>query len=266
VDLHGTARSRLWSLLSGAARCVRYRKRAWARRALVWFKKASPALEGSTVDRYLETLEPLGLPVFLRDPALYFSAGETLSKEWEDRLGPGPFVALAPGALHATKRWPPEYFARAGDQAAQALAGPGGPLPIVLLGAPADVPAAEETLRHLHGPAQSLAGQTTLRELMLILKRCAVLFSNDSGAMHMAAALNIPLVALFGPTVEAFGFFPGGARVRVLERVGLDCRPCSLHGSDRCPQGHFKCMRDTSPQEAAQAAVDLARTTTGAAL
>ena len=66
--------------------------------------------------------------------------------------------------------------------------------------------------------------------------------------MHLAAAVGTPVVALFGPTVAEFGFVPAGPGHTVLERR-LDCRPCSVHGGPRCPLGHFRCMKETAPEE-----------------
>ena len=69
--------------------------------------------------------------------------------------------------------------------------------------------------------------------------------------MHMATAVGTPVVALFGPTVRQFGFFPYRARALVLERE-LPCRPCSYHGGPACPLGHHRCLRDISPDEVAR--------------
>jgi heptosyltransferase-2 len=65
--------------------------------------------------------------------------------------------------------------------------------------------------------------------------------TNDSGPMHIAVAMNTPTVAIFGPTVPEFGFSPLGERDRVIERE-IECRPCSLHGNDRCRDNGFRCM------------------------
>lgn len=252
LDLHDTVRSRVWSWLSGAPRRVRYDKRAADRRRLVWTKRVSPRLAGSVVDRYLETLVPLGVPSSDRVPKLFLGAEDRLPESLEKRLGPGPFIALAPGALHATKQWPGDRFAAAADRLAEGR-------PVVVLGTRADARAAEEVLKALTSPAQSFVGQTSLREMMLILRRCDLLLSNDSGAMHVAAALDVPTVALFGPTVKSFGFFPVGARTAVVEVAGLECRPCSVHGSKKCPLGHFRCMKDVTVDQVVVAAQALLR-------
>lgn len=250
IDLHGTFRSRLWSLVAGAPRLVRYDKRASARRWLVWTKQVSPRLAGGVVDRYLETLIALGVPPAGRLPKLYLGLEERLSDPLEKRLGSGPFIAVAPGALHTTKQWLPERFAETADRIS-------GGRPVVLLGSAADSSAVECVLRYLKSPAQSVVNQTTLREMMLVLQRCALLLTNDSGAMHVAAALGVPTVAVFGPTVKPFGFFPVGAWASVIEARGLDCRPCSLHGSNTCPRGHFRCMKDVAVDQVVASAQKL---------
>jgi len=74
--------------------------------------------------------------------------------------------------------------------------------------------------------------------------------------MHMATGVGTPIVALFGPTVRQFGFFPYRARSEVLERA-LDCRPCSVMGGARCPMGHHRCLVDISPEDVLGAAARL---------
>jgi len=76
--------------------------------------------------------------------------------------------------------------------------------------------------------------------------------SGDTGVMHMATGVGTPVVALFGPTVAQFGFFPYRAPAAVLERA-LDCRPCSATGTAACPLGHHRCLADITPEEVAAA-------------
>jgi heptosyltransferase-2 len=81
-----------------------------------------------------------------------------------------------------------------------------------------------------------------------LLQRCRLLLSNDSGLMHMATALRVPVIAIFGPTVQEFGFYPFQARAQVIS-AALSCRPCSTKGSLHCPRGHHHCMQQvTVPQ------------------
>ena len=79
-----------------------------------------------------------------------------------------------------------------------------------------------------------------------MIRRSEVLISGDTGVMHMATGVGTPVVALFGPTVRQFGFFPYRSASSVVE-LQLPCRPCSAHGSRRCPLGHHHCMRQIVP-------------------
>ncbi|HEX9894642.1 MAG TPA: glycosyltransferase family 9 protein, partial [Gemmatimonadales bacterium] len=83
-----------------------------------------------------------------------------------------------------------------------------------------------------------------LRASAALIERATVLVTNDSAPLHLAGAVGTPVVALFGPTVPAFGFGPTGAADRVVEVSGLACRPCSTHGPMVCPLGHHRCMID----------------------
>ena len=86
-----------------------------------------------------------------------------------------------------------------------------------------------------------------------LLGRASVLVTNDSAPLHLATAVGTPVVAIFGPTVPAFGFGPRGFRDRVIEHPSLPCRPCSAHGPHVCPLGHHRCMRELSIDEVAAA-------------
>jgi ADP-heptose:LPS heptosyltransferase len=73
---------------------------------------------------------------------------------------------------------------------------------------------------------------------------CTLVMSNDTGLMHLAAARKRKVVAIFGSTVKQFGFFPYGTENLLVENAGLACRPCSHIGLQKCPEGHFRCMKD----------------------
>lgn len=94
---------------------------------------------------------------------------------------------------------------------------------------------------------KNYTGSLSLSELVEKIGLCDVLVTNDSGLMHIASGLNVPIVAIFGPTVKEFGFFPRSKAI-IIEKQ-LSCRPCHLHGGNACRQRHFKCMRDISVKE-----------------
>ena len=164
-----------------------------------------------------------------------------------------PLVALAPGSVWATKRWP------AYDGLAQRLA-EGGLLRdgrIVVIGGAADAPhaaAIADALAVLGAPAPiDATGRLSLLASAALIGRATVLVTNDSAPLHLASAMNTPTVALFGPTVPAFGFGPlADARV-VLGHEGLTCRPCDAHGPTQCPLGHWRCMRELDVERVAGA-------------
>ena len=99
-------------------------------------------------------------------------------------------------------------------------------------------------------PVIDLIGQTPLLELAAYLDCCTVVVSNDTGPMHIAAALNKPIVVLYGPTTPALGFSPYGVTWEEAS-VALACRPCHAHGPQRCPKSHWRCMLDLSVDQVA---------------
>ena len=164
-----------------------------------------------------------------------------------------PLIALAPGSVWATKRWP-SY-----DALASALVSRLPDYRVVVIGAGGDAPlaAAISAAVHQRGgrPVIDATGQLSLLGSAALLSRCAVLATNDSAPLHLASAMNTPTVALFGPTVPAMGFGPLAERHAVLGRDELTCRPCSAHGGQACPLGHWKCMRDLEPGMVAERVV-----------
>ncbi len=144
----------------------------------------------------------------------------------------GRFAVLAPGARWGTKRWP------GFGELAAAL-----PLPVVVIGGPEDQALAAAVAALAPAPAASAVG-LGLGPVAGLIARSAVVVSNDSVALHLAGGLGRPAVALFGPTVPAFGFGPLGAADAIVEHPGLPCRPCSPHGPATCPLGHHRCLRD----------------------
>jgi len=159
------------------------------------------------------------------------------------------FVALAPGSIWGSKRWP-HYGELAGPLAAQA--------PVVVVGGPEDAALGEEIVRAVEGSqgrsrAANACGKLTLRQSAALIGRAELLVTNDSAPLHVATAMGTPIVAVFGPTLPEFGFGPLRSGDVALGVAGLACRPCSRHGPPRCPLGHHRCMRDLAPDVVATA-------------
>lgn len=167
-------------------------------------------------------------------------------------LGPAAagslLVALAPGSVWATKRWP--YF----PDLARELARLGQ---IVVVGSEADRDLAIEIVGATKGQAIDATGRLPLLASADLIGRSAVLVTNDSSPLHLASAMNTPTVAVFGPTVPEFGFGPLAERAIVAGNPGLTCRPCDRHGPQRCPLGHWRCMREITPDIVARLTRDL---------
>jgi heptosyltransferase-2 len=154
-----------------------------------------------------------------------------------------PLVALAPGSVWATKRWP-HYPALA-----RLLAGSAR---IVVTGGKDDAPLAREISAAAGAEnVVDATGQFTLLASAELIGRMRVIVSNDSAPLHLASAMGTPTVAIFGPTVPAFGFGPLAARSSIVEDDLLACRPCDRHGPRRCPLGHWKCMLQQAPEHVA---------------
>ena len=155
----------------------------------------------------------------------------------------GDMVAIAPGSIWNTKRWPKEHFV----ELSRLLAHAGHR--IALIGGKPDAPLCEEIMKSLGQVAAiNAAGALTLLQSAELIRQSRVLVSNDSAPMHLAVAVGTPVVAIFGATVPEFGFAPLGKHDRVMETRGLPCRPCSIHGGDNCPIRTFDCMWQISPQ------------------
>ncbi len=251
IDLHGNMRSFLVRLVTGAPKTVRVEKNSFARWFLVVFKQSSASLKKSVREKILECLPPLDIPLASTDTQLYpMHPGGVLSSLSIDPAA--RLIGLAPGAKHATKRWKPEFFAQVANQLGQRTKSM-----ILILGDKSDQAVADQVSRLVTVPHKNLAGWTNLNELMAVVSTLSLLVTNDSGLMHMGEALKIPLVALFGPTVREFGFAPYRDSSRLLECADLSCRPCSLHGEDRCPLQHHRCMEQLRPEPVLSAAENL---------
>jgi len=154
-----------------------------------------------------------------------------------------PLVALAPGSVWATKRWP-HYPALASALAGRAR--------LLVIGGHDDAPLAREIIAAAGGEgAVDATGRLTLLASAEAIGRARVIVSNDSAPLHLASAMGTPTVAVFGPTVPAFGFGPLAVGSAIVEDDMLACRPCDRHGPQRCPLGHWKCMLEQSPARVA---------------
>lgn len=150
-----------------------------------------------------------------------------------------PFVALAPGSAWGTKRWP--YYVELAKRLAADYR-------IAIIGSKEDSTIAAEITDAL--PPDTVINAVGILPLLAsaeLIGRAQAIVTNDSAPQHLASAMGTPTLTIFGPTVPEFGFGPLAERNAVAGHAKLSCRPCDRHGPERCPLGHWRCMRELTP-------------------
>ena len=150
-----------------------------------------------------------------------------------------PFVALAPGSAWGTKRWP--YYPELAKRLVEDYR-------IAVIGSKADTALAAQIMDGLP-PERVISGiGLPLLASAELIGRARTIVTNDSAPQHLASAMGTPTLTIFGPTVPEFGFGPIAERHAVAGHESLSCRPCHRHGPQRCPLGHWRCMRELTPE------------------
>ncbi len=244
IDLHNSLRSNIHKLLIYSSRRHTYNKAAYARRAFLLKKIRNPVLDKDVIERYLGAIKDAGLKTKYVSPRIYLTGGE---EEQAKRLTQREnYIAIAPGAKWKTKQWIEEYYCSLTVKIVRDLG-----VDVVLVGDKND----EEVCRNIvYGSGilkrhiVNLAGKTSVRILSAVLKKAKVSVTTDSAPLHIGRAVESKVVAIFGPTVKEFGFQPREQNACVLEK-DMDCRPCSLHGSNKCRFKDKACMKRIEPYE-----------------
>ena len=216
VDLHASPRSRVLCRGLGAP-VSRVRRYDWQRRMRVAFK--TRRVLPTVVKRYAETagVDPVPLP-------------------WIpiERAASPTDLVLIPHALHATKCWPREYYARLAQE---------WPGEVVALGGPGEQAQMDALVRESAGAVRGIC-ERGFEGALDAFSRARWVVGGDTGLVHLAAACGVEVLGIFGPTTSSDGFW--NARHQSVE-ASLACRPCSLHGGPGCPLGDHLCMREIQP-------------------
>jgi heptosyltransferase-2 len=243
LDLHGSLRSRALRALA-PGRWSTYPKHRVARTLLIRTKRNHYRDRRPVPERYFSAARDLDVHPDGAPPDFFLGAEADLeASAWLANSGLAadrPLVVVAPGAAHATKRWPLEHWRALLSQIVSAGSS------VAVVGGPGDVRLGASLAAAGHGQVASAAGTFGLQTTGALLRRAAAAVSGDTGVMHMATGVRTPVVALYGPTVQAFGYFPYTKQAAVLE-LPLSCRPCSSQGSARCPLGHHRCLLEIRP-------------------
>ncbi|MBI5854670.1 MAG: lipopolysaccharide heptosyltransferase II [Nitrospirae bacterium] len=245
VDLQGLFRSGVMARLSGAPVRLGFADAREGSPLFYSHRVAVPSPDMHAVDRYLLVAEALGAPR-PSTPRFRLSIPRTDDEAVNLLLtrrgitSDRPWIAMNVSARWPTKCWPIQSFAKLIDQLNEAGIGP-----VVLFGAPSEREAADAVSRLMAQQPISLVGQTGIGLLPALLRKAAVLVTNDSGPMHVAAAVGTPVVAIFGPTSPA-RTGPYGASHQVL-RAGIPCSPCF---SRRCTNvSQLECLTAIAPSD-----------------
>ena len=265
VDMHGQFRTAMFVLASGAPVRIGFdrprasvwdasprsfpaeaRKHAWqGAREGSWLAYTHhipvPTLDIHAVDRYLSVGPMLGLEARPPDFSFPIPEGASTSVDAllrERGIAGAPLLAMAPGTIWETKHWGTGKFA----EVARHFLRKG--FAVALMGSRRERGVCEDVARLAPG-AVDIAGETTLTELAALIRRSTISITNDSGPMHLAVALDRPVVSIFGPT-DPVWIGPYGRAGAVLQ-AGVPCSPCLLRQLSRCRHGHV-CMEDVSPR------------------
>lgn len=230
IDLHAKLRSRLICRVL-KSRTLRYTKRSFWKTMGVRSHLMRYQVDDTIVRNYFRPLGSLGISPGPEKLSFVFTP-----KDLEAVTAFKNRIVLAPGAANPTKKWPAQYFSDLGRLMNQ---------PIVLLGGGEDIEDLE-AIRQRIGPGtcENLAGKLSLKQSGALLSIARFVVTNDSGPFHMARAGERPVFVIFGPTDPNMFTFNQN---ETLIYSGEPCAPCSLHGDDQCPKGHFRCMLNLTP-------------------
>ena len=233
IDLHNKFNTFLIKSLVKGKQTFTYNKKHNLRRKIV--KHKTNETISSTVDLYFSTLRKLGIDAKTEYPRLFPepAENETILKI---RQNGKILVGIFPGALHKTKQYPLQQLAKVILNSAEIFQ-------FVLLGSNNEKSLAETLINLSKSNVLNFCGKFSIDELISVINSLDIIITNDSGPMHIAAALKKKQIAIFGATHPILGFAPHNEKAIII-KADLDCQPCSLHGSEICPLEHFNCMKD----------------------
>jgi heptosyltransferase-2 len=233
LDLQNNIRSAGIRKKIKSERVTIFNKRTLDKLLLVKFKinrlkdaKQIPVRYAEALDNF--ELDDEGLELFIENKT------PTISK-YKNR-----YIGFAPGSRHFTKMWPEDYYITIGKKLNEAG------YSIILFGGKDDRELCDRISKEIPG-SQDLSNDNDLLLTAVNMKECIAVVCNDSGLMHTACAVKVPVLAFYGSTVREFGFTPFRNKNFILENNTLTCRPCSHIGRENCPKKHFKCMLDLTP-------------------
>ena len=244
IDLHSKLDSFWIKLLSGSCKKVTYNKKHFYRWQLT-HKSLSKNLAPikSTVSLYASVLDKLGIELDGEKLDIFLPKNQNRIYSVFNIPNSAFRISISPGAKHFTKQYPVRYYSQLIDIMIEKL-----DVQVILLGDKFEKNLTTKISGNCKNKIFDLAGKIGIMGMAVIIKNSDLFISGDCGPMHIAAALNKPQIAIFGSTHPKLGFAPTNPNAVIIQK-DLPCRPCSLHGREKCPEGHFKCMNDIKPEE-----------------
>ncbi len=154
------------------------------------------------------------------------------------------FIIIAPGSVWATKRWLPEYFAELAIKIIEKG------YKVILTGSNDDKEICNNIINIVNSEnIIDTSGKYSICDTIYLISRSEMIITNDSAPIHFAGLTNTKTLAIFGPTIPEFGFAPIGNNDIIIQNEDLKCRPCAIHGGNKCPIGTHECMTSISPEK-----------------
>lgn len=264
IDLHNNLRTLIIKArlsLNSGVKCYSFDKLNFEKWLLVNLK-INRLPDVHIVDRYLKTVESLGVVNDDKGLDYFIPKQDEITLELLPKTHQNGFIAFAIGGQHSTKKLPIERMVELCQRINQ---------PIVLLGGKEDAETGEKLIQRLtttfapsikdgeyHSTFNSgsppvhhssfiihnACGKYNLNQSASLVKQAQMVYTHDTGLMHVAAAFKKKIVSIWGNTVPTFGMYPYQTNFVAWQVNDLPCRPCSKIGYDQCPKGHFKCMNE----------------------
>ncbi len=234
IDLHNNLRTTILKLRLGV-KSYSFDKLNFQKWILVKFKKnLMPNVH--IVDRYMKTVESLGVKNDDKGLDYFIPEQDKMPLNYLPENFRKGYAVYAIGGQHETKKLPLHKMIKLCKTIQ---------LPLVLIGGKEDSVISEQlSVISTKNPIFDTCGKCNLNQSAYIIQNSEIVYTHDTGMMHVAAALKKKVVSIWGNTVPEFGMYPYQTQYEVIENKELHCRPCSKIGYEKCPLGHFKCMNE----------------------
>ncbi|MCX7877938.1 MAG: glycosyltransferase family 9 protein [Ignavibacteria bacterium] len=251
-DLHNNLRTFYLRTFINSEKRI-FRKYPLRKLLLVWFKINLMKNLPPVYKRYLSLCDIKSdfRPEIYPDESAMKEALEILSNIPAGKK----IICIHPVSGHYTKTYPPDYYCQFIKHF------PEDKYTFLLTGSENDRRVTAFIRENTGNNVYDLAGRTSLMSLAAIIKNASLLISGDTGPMHIAEAIEVPVLMLAGSSVKEFGFYPQNSNSFILENNDINCRPCSHIGRSYCPEKHFRCMKEIKPEILYSKAIEILENT-----